>query len=433
MFVLPKRRTENGRFHRALWALVIGGGILLNSESPCSGEPVLSCISGNCEACHAPGGETLMLRRADPSSTCLLCHEAPQSAFQPQGHFNATSQAVLNATLAPTQLTPAGDYGWLKRNFSWVGEDEKMERSPGERHGHNIVAADYSYSADTTLRVAPGGTYPASSLSCISCHDPHGNYRRSADGTISPTGLPIIASGSYNTSPNPDASGSVRSYRMLAGNGYLPKSLPGTPFTADPPAAVAPSTYNRSESASETRVAYGSGMSEWCQNCHSQIHNGINTAGIGHPAGNNARFSARTMEVYNSYLKSADLSGVASNSYTSMVPFEMGTNDYALLKSTANSDGSNLAGPGTAGDTPNVMCLSCHRAHASGWDSMTRWNMNSTMLVYKSRYPGIDNGAPARYAQGRTETEVRKTFYDRPAGRYAGHQRSLCSKCHARD
>ncbi len=112
-------------------------------------------------------------------------------------------------------------------------------------------------------------------------------------------------------------------------------------------------------------------------------------------------------------------------------PVAAATNDYTVLKATANNS-SNLRGPG-AGNSPNVMCMSCHRAHASGWDSTTRWNMQSTFLVYNERYPGIDNGAPALYAQGRTEAEVRKAFYDRLASRYASRQRSLCNKCHGRD
>jgi hypothetical protein len=450
---------RNGYFNHVVLALLVAGGCLLTSERPGSGAQILSCTTGACEACHAQqvssgvqastGQSTdgltdatattgtittgnFMLRGSDPGSTCLLCHEAPRGTSQPKGYCNTTSQDDLLLSLPPAQLTPAGDYGWLKKNYTWQDENGSVGSSPGQRHGHNVVALDFNFIADTGRPVAPGGTYPAGSLSCISCHDPHGNFRRSADGTISSSGLPIIGSGSYSNSPNPDASNSVMSYRMLAGKGYQPKSLPAiAQFTADPPAAVAPPTYNRAETASDTRVAYGSGMSEWCQNCHGQMHSNGTAGGMGHPAGNTAKFSERTASIYNYYVKSGNITGAAGNSYSSLVPYEMGTNDYAVLKEAANSDGSNLKGP--TGGSPNVMCLSCHRAHASGWDSMTRWNMQATFLVYDERYPGLDNGASASYAQGRTEAEVRKTFYDRPASRYASHQRSLCNKCHGQD
>lgn len=453
--------------------LLLAAWFVASNGRASSGELIASCTTGACEVCHAKqvvsgvqpsadeaagdaantfpadqAGLTIttatdplasentnyMLRGSDASSTCLLCHEAPKSVLKPQAHFNTTAQDFLRAGLAPTQLTPAGDYGWLKKQYTWKDENGKIEKSPGDRHGHNIIAADFHYGADATLHAAPGGTYPANSLSCVSCHDPHGTFRRSADGTISQAGLPIIATGSYSTSPDPGASGTVRSYRMLAGKGYQPKSqLPDNVFTADPPAAVAPPEYNRAESTSDTRVAYGRGMSEWCQNCHLQIHSDDNKRGTGHPSGNSASFPGGMIQRYNSYMQTGDLSGVAGNSYTSLVPFEMGTSDYVLLKATASSDGSNRKGPATVGDRPNVMCLSCHRAHASGWDSITRWNMNSPFLVYGGRYPGIDNFAFSHLAQGRTEAEVQRAYYDRPASRFASFQRSLCNKCHTRD
>lgn len=429
-------------------SLVITG---LPAHSAFAAESFHSGSAGKCEECHlsARNDETgdaaagtgsaargavgsrngkVMLRGSDPSSTCLRCHEAPQGAMQPQGHFVSSSN--LGAGLAPTQLTPGGDFGWLRKNFQWQSKDGGNERSAGDRHGHNIVAADYSYAADGTLRTAPGGTFQSANLSCTSCHDPHGRYRRDVNGTISTTGPAVGGSGSYTNSADPDSFSSVSTYRMLAGKGYQQKWSSGAAFIADPPAAVAPVTYNRSEASTDTRVAYGSGMSEWCQNCHSSIHKSDGMRASQHPAGNNARLSADTTNNYNFYVASGNLSGRQDTAYTSMVPFEMGTDDYTVLKQVANSNGSNTAGPdGSA----NVMCLSCHRAHASGWDSMTRWNTKSTMLVANGRYPGIDNGASVDDAQGRTEAETRKTFYDRPASRYALYQRSLCNKCHAKD
>jgi hypothetical protein len=251
------------------------------------------------------------------------------------------------------------------------------------------------------------------------------------DGAIGSDGLPIVASGSYNNSPNPNAGNSVGSYRLLAGKGYqMKQAAGGNPFTADPPAAVAPVSYNRSESSADTRVAYGSGMSEWCGNCHAQIHNDGNNGVRRHPAGNSAKLSMETITNYNSYIASGNLNGNSSVAYTSMVPFEMSTNDYTILKAAANSNGADRSGPTTEA---NVMCLTCHRAHASGWDSMTRWNMQGEFIVYNGRYPGVDNGAPADFSQGRSAAEVQKTFYDRPARLYASFQRSLCNKCHAKD
>jgi cytochrome c553 len=397
---------------------------------------------GDCDGCHlmhntnGEGGNTdpgsitnnvYGLKGSDPSSTCLNCHQAPASNINPSQHYIATNPAQMANGIPPKELTPGGDFGWIKKNYKWA----RNESSPGERHGHNIVAADYNYRADTSITVSPGGSYPAGGLSCISCHDPHGNYRRLKDGTIGTDGPPIVASGSYNNSPDPDASGTVSVYRMLAGKGYKPKYLAGgNAFDSDPPAAVAPTSYNRSESASDTRVAYGSGMSEWCGNCHAGIHNDNYPGTRRHPSGNFAKLTGEVTNNYNAYIASGNLNGNAESSYTSMVPFEMGTNDYGILKGTANNNNSNRSG---ASSSDNVMCLTCHRAHASGWDSMTRWNIQAEFIVCNGRYPGVDNGAPENIAQGRSAAEVQKTFYDRPAISYASYQRSLCNKCHAKD
>ena len=399
--------------------------------------------TGPCEGCHLvkgapakrgttaePASASLDLIGSDPSSTCLRCHQAPAGGGQTMDHYIATNPADLAGGSPPRQLTPGGDFGWLKKNYRWSGDGERGE-SRGERHGHNILAIDFNYAADIALSMSPGGNYPSNALSCISCHDPHGTYRRSADGAIATSGPAIVSSGSYKSSPEPDAASTVGTYRLLAGKDYQLKHFPGgNPFTADPPAAVAPDNYNRKESVEDTRVAYGSGMSEWCGNCHALIHSDSYANARIHPSGNGAKLSMSVTANYNFYISSGNLSGNSSSSYTSMVPFEMGTDDYRELKEVANNDGSDRRGPS---GNANVMCLSCHRAHASGWDSMTRFNEKAEFIVYNGRYPGIDNGAPSGIAQGRTEAEVQQSFYDRPAGLYANFQRSLCNKCHAKD
>jgi hypothetical protein len=218
-------------------------------------------------------------------------------------------------------------------------------------------------------------------------------------------------------------------YRLLGGIGYTRSSGGNEPFRFNPPAAVSPMDYNRTETDSDTRVAYGSGMSEWCTNCHSTFFGSKNVPG--HPAGSLIKMSPRLIANYNAYVASGNTSGNSSSSYTSMVPFEMGTSDYLLMKRTARSDGSMTAGPDTVS---NVMCLTCHRAHASGWDKAARWNMKAEFLVYNGDYPGVDRtDVPVNVSQGRTKAEIRRAFYERPASRYAFYQRSLCNKCHTLD
>ncbi len=399
--------------------------------------------TGACDGCHsksnttAPSGSTGtqptepsrgMFNGQDPGSTCLLCHTAPKGLKQPTGYYVATNNEDLVGGLPPSQLTPGGDFGWIKKTYRWSTKEASSVKdglSQGDSHGHNIVAAQFGYNPDFTNITAPGGEYPADKLTCTSCHDPHGTYRRLADASISTAiNIPIIASGSYKSSPNPDAGHAVGAYRLLGGKGYSPK-ITASPvvFTANPPAAIAPDIYNKVESKlNETRVAYGSDMSEWCQNCHSP-HN--------HPSSNGAKLSTEVIKTYNSYVASGDLTGSKTTSFSSLVPFETGTKDYVELNRLAGSgEGIDMSGP-KSGD--NIMCLTCHRAHASGWDAITRWNTKSELIVYDGKYPGIDISTPSYLAQGRTSIETRKAYYDRPIETFALYQRGLCSKCHAKD
>jgi len=417
-------------FNPRLIVLAISMTLFVLTGAICLGEDFHRGGTGNCQGCHT---EPPALKGSDPSSTCLGCHQATAGLTLPKDHYVSTD---IRTVALCVQLPPGGDFCWLKKDYRWSSAEgpaaSNNQISRGERHGHNIVARDFGYNADTTHVLSPGGTYPAISLSCISCHDPHGNYRRFADGTIGSSGLLIVASGSYADSPNPDANGAVGTFRLLAGKGYQPKyDGGGNPFTADPPAAVAPSSYNRAETFADTRVAYGSGMSEWCANCHVEIHNDNYPNKNIHPSGNTARLSQEVVNYYNAYIYTGNLNNSPSSAYNSLVPYEMGTKDYSVLKAVADSSGSNRSGP--QGGNANVMCLSCHRAHASGWDSMMRWNVLADSIVYDGRYPGIDNSSPLQIAQGRTEAETRKTFYDRTPESFAIFQRSLCNKCHVKD
>jgi hypothetical protein len=397
---------------------------------------------GECDGCHMihdSNGMTrtgaagaYLLKASDPSSVCLNCHGSP-SALSYSVFTVASSPGI-----PPLNYSPGGDFAWLGKSYQWKDASGATQTSPGERHGHNVVAKDYGLDADTTNLTAPGsGTgsgYPSNQLSCVSCHDPHGTYRlRDTSGKVDTSGAPIAASGSYGDGTSfqqPSSTLAIGVYRMLGGIGYVPKSLQSVPpFNANPPVALAPSVYNQSEKTYDVRVAYGTGMSEWCLNCHGTIH-AVGSTGLVHPASSTAKLGI-SASFYNAYVKSGDLTNTSMTSYTSLVPYEEGTLDRNVLASHARSDGSALSGPTTGME--NVMCLSCHRAHASGWDRASRWNTRSDLLTVGGQWPGIETSAPATVSQGRTSAETRAAMYDRNPEAYAPAQRGLCNKCHVKD
>jgi predicted CXXCH cytochrome family protein len=346
---------------------------------------------GACEECHdlhATGGQPEgLLRGSDPSSTCLRCH--------------AELLELHNVLSEDGSSFPAGgDFYWLTRSYSWV-EDGRVRTSPGDSHGHNVVAVDYGLNSDAGLAVAPGGDYPASQLSCISCHDPHGQLSGDGNGST-----PISRSGSYpSASPEEGVPGN---YRLLGGRGY---GTSGTTFSNGAPVAVSPTDWRETD---VNHVDYGSGMSEWCANCHSAMHG----EGVAqHPAGEAAVFTGETAALYGAYTRTGELSGSPDSSYLALVPFERGDADPSFL------DPASTLGP-EAG-VSNVMCLTCHRAHASAFRSMGRWDLNATFLA--KSHPAVgDEGAGADDAQN--------SYYGRDmVAEFGSYQRSLCNKCHVGD
>jgi predicted CXXCH cytochrome family protein len=386
---------------------------------------------GGCHSMHSPDpAGTNLLIGPDNSSTCLSCHQHAGDTG-PSSYHVSTASADMPAGTAPLQRTPGGDFGWLKKDYTFTVRGT-VNNEAGQTHGHNVIAAgaSFGYVADTDNPIAPGGSYPDANLGCASCHNPHGTYRRLPNGTVSTSGGVVVRSGSYHNSADPLAGEAVGVYRLLNGAGY---TTDGVTF-AGVPSAVAPSTYNQTEATNMVRVAYGTistagheNWGTWCATCHGDMHS---TGGnYVHPVDYALSGVATT---YDSYVKSGDLTGVHAGSFNSLVPFAKGATvtDYAGLRLLASNSNQYLDGPV---GSDQVTCLSCHRAHASGFPEMLRWNMEGEFMTYNGTYPGTDNGAPVQFARGRTAAEMAAGYYDQPATKWATYQRVLCNKCHAQD
>ena len=101
------------------------------------------------------------------------------------------------------------------------------------------------------------------------------------------------------------------------------------------------------------------------------------------------------------------------------MPFELQETDPAVLVARSVS----LEGPD---GTNNVMCLTCHRAHASAFNNITRWDTETTEFLAHS-LPGATQLA----AMGAIPDSA---YYGRDIGTEFGeYQRSLCNKCHIQD
>jgi hypothetical protein len=307
-----------------------------------------------------PGfGYADLLLFPNKTDVCLSCHAGNNSYH----------------VWADDALVPGAEHG--AGNFVFLEEDNLTEssRNPvidGTAAGHTLASGIKGISTDSYLSEAPGGSYPQSDLSCVSCHDPHGN----------------------------------QSFRLLYQAGQTHTSDGGTVVnwgvTMD---AEGIRVFGGSETNS-SHNAYKANYSEWCSTCHGDFHAG--SANLVHPSGE--LLEARQVAVYNAYRGTTDCvnnppvggapcgTGTATGAYLHLVPFE----DENMT--TGYVDGANAT-------TSKVACVSCHRAHASSAPDAGRWDFNVTGLAE-------DGDGSGSYALPNP---------------YDGNQRSLCNKCHAQD
>ncbi|GAB4327903.1 MAG: c-type cytochrome OmcS [Candidatus Zixiibacteriota bacterium] len=320
--------------------------------------------ASQCSGCHTFGADDqpidddgddvtnpYMLKAESASDVCLNCHAT--------NHGAVFAHDVNN----PAPEKGGGNFIYLLEdnlNDSPSGEGEGGW-IPGDGAGHNIDAPEHGLRPDMTLTTAPGGEYPSRLMSCTSCHDPHGNDN----------------------------------FRLLRGTG--PVKEDGFVFTYEAPEAVGINIHAGAESNSN-HTAYHSGMSEWCANCHGRFHNDDYPNVKKHPTG--VALGVAAAAAYNAYNGTSDLvGGYEGTAYLALVPFE----DPSPSNTT-----SSTAGP-TA--SSKIMCLSCHRAHASSAPDAGRWDFNVTFLDDDGRESG-SHPLPNPYGPG---------------------QRSLCNKCHIKD
>ncbi|MFH1699209.1 MAG: hypothetical protein ABIE07_01365 [Candidatus Zixiibacteriota bacterium] len=314
----------------------------------------------HCNGCHTMHNSEngAWVDTDSPDGNAWLLKDETPSDVCLSCHSTGSRGVFAADPLAPNGLNGGGDFVFLTEDNLNDGHSGASHPIVGDAAGHNIDAPSKGVSADATLLAAPGGTFPSTALGCSSCHDPHGN-----DGFRFLNTVGTIQDGLYTfTSATPDAEG------IDARN---------------------------TDELDDNHTAYKSGMSEWCGNCHGDFHD--NSTKLIHPSGSTLGGDVAT--AYGLYNGTEDIiGGNPLTSYLAAVPFE-----------DANAAVASTDGP-DAGS--KVMCLTCHRAHASSAPNAGRWDFNVTLL----EEDGVESGSLAI-----------EDPYASP------NQRSLCNKCHVKD
>jgi hypothetical protein len=320
---------------------------------------------GSCKACHVmhdshagsivavmPSGEPGLLIEETPSDVCLRCHATEEGEVLA---INPRMPAVENG---------GGNFIFLLETNLNDAPDGASNLIPGEAAGHNLVAPGHALASDSRYSLSPGGTFPAGEMGCTSCHDPHGNAN----------------------------------FRHLYGVGPVQGGL--TVFSAPAPRAEGFDLDGAAES-NNLHTAYQGGMSDWCGNCHGRYHDDVQTpvvpgggAPLEHPS--DEPLDSEIRDQYNHYNGDDDpLGGSPATAYLAALPFE-----------DATSTTTSTLGPGGGS---RVMCLTCHRAHASSSPAAGRWDFRVGLLSQD----GVVSGS-----------------FPIPNPFNSPNQGPLCSKCH---
>lgn len=311
-------------------------------------------VTGNCSNCHtmhnSQGGQpmaydfdgTSFIKTSTPKGnlliySCLGCHSATNSNTWQDD--NTKAPIVFN-TVEPTYNAAKGLAGGNFYFVSGVIDDT----------GHNV----FSMNTDGTLgNIPPGGTALNSQLRCAGSWGCHGhNGRQSGDTGIDDETQAI--QGAHHGNDDPPLPGSLtdvaKNYRFLLGI----KGKEDGDWEYDN-VNTSHNEYQGSTSSATNTISH------LCGECHGKFHTwtggasevGMSSPWLRHPT---------------------DIALINTGEYANYTI-------YSMVAPVARPDPDSVSNPTVV--TPGidmVMCLSCHRAHASPYFKMMRWDYKSSTL-----------------------------------------------------
>ncbi len=326
-------------------------------------------ISGSCSNCHtmhnSQNGATItgtpnkMLLRSD----CVGCHASGIS-----GNINPFTNAP--------QVSHSGSTDLAGGNFAYI--------SDSDANGHNLI--EFS-NPDDTLNGPPGaflepGHETAVTGSNMTCAGDNGCHGKRVEGS-GISGVNALkgahhknVEGRINVADN-----HYNSYRFLWGvKGYEDKdwqnSLSAVDHneyfgTASPPSYSSGNCANNCHGA-DSITAPQNTISGFCATCHGNFHsldNVVYGPGAGIGMSNSSPFQRHPNDTV---LPGGSSEYAVYTSYNVDVPVARGAVPFGSSPTVIPNDS------GATGSI--IMCMSCHRAHASPYAKMLRWDYRNSIL-----------------------------------------------------
>jgi len=277
--------------------------------------------------------------------SCVGCHAGTNSQTIP-GKLDDDE---------PYVLTTAGvSYGTTGTEGNTLSGGDFSYLSSGDSKGHNVQGiADEDL---TLLRTPPGGGELASQLKCAGTYGCHGEK---GTGGIDDQAMAIHGSHHSKSTDPIDGSTVPKSYRWLLGvTGYEDSDYEYRPTSSNH------NQYQGKDRSSDNNPDPNTTtISHFCADCHGDFHNGANPDGI-----DGSSFSSpwiRHPVDYDMKLLTGEYASFnrpTVNAYSVAVP--LASINVTVPLSMVRQ---------TVGDSV-IMCLSCHRAHGTPYDSILRWD-----------------------------------------------------------
>lgn len=372
-----------------------------------------------CSDCHIQVNGNLTLKKEDITDLCLSCHtegnNTPYTADLvgvASGNWVAPVVKTTTGTVPPGISLPAGD-------FYWSDLDHQNGHNPAYTKGSVTTPSSRKMRADPVLGSnPPGGAITDGEWSCHSCHSSHFRFAANTapwrqlkrrinniniTGDVTIYGVESVTGNITQDSTYEPIKSNSRG--DIQGDVWLNMRKDGNPLEG--------ADLFKPESDTNKNV-YRGGFSAFCSACHGNFHGGSDETSA-HDNGRNRINGAWVRHPSNLRLAASSEYGIAA--YTAVVGNTQGTNPnppgydwkYPLVKADYDFSVKSAEASGqfrnVSGDD-RIMCLTCHKAHATQFRNMTRW----------------DTSAHAFIRNGETDFSGEASSGDNPA--YG------CGKCH---
>ncbi len=325
-------------------ALMVAALAFAFSSSSMAFHESTKLICSKCHTMHGSGGGTpeQLLSEANKTVLCLVCHASNYPVAYPVGDDEYAPN--VHSSGEGVQDTPGGSYA-----------DSGTEALQANGHNPSGFPADPPAASplievDTTLTQIPPGATALWEWSCLSCHRPHKDDNDTAPRTAT---YEYRMLRKHVKGPSAAGADTLIDVSLALGldddHEVTPLANVGANVNAEAP------TKHNVYFMDSTNTGFG----EWCGGCHTDFHDStqdVDDNWIRHPG-------QQLLEALGANYV------VTTPPYDPSVPVQV--NSGAGLETNSSAFNGGI----TTTTDLQVTCLSCHKAHATEYPNLVRWDL----------------------------------------------------------